>query len=246
MSTKVLNPAQLKNIMLTQIENYRRRVKYQDITLNEAKELIENILFEREIIIEEFEAHKDAQTSLIPQIYRDDNDLNILVREIDETLYNDFISLSNKIQLSPGEVLSSLMNDLITSFDGTSFPLFSADNLEKLILRRKFDIKINHQENLIISQKDLVEMGVKVNFVHIHTLEFSDVDLDTFITFVGSIDYCNLVSVPKSIPRLILWSKCHNCSHFQFLDPSKDKPILRYAKEANQVVENWKNNGSSY
>ncbi|MFX0052640.1 MAG: hypothetical protein ACFE8U_15285 [Candidatus Hermodarchaeota archaeon] len=244
MSSKVLNPAQLKNSLLTHIEDYRKRVKNQDITLKETKELIENLLFEREIIIEEFQAYKEAQTRLIPQIYRSENDLNILVSEIDETLYNDFISLSHKIQLSPGEVLSSCMKDLITSFDGTSFPLFSADNLEKLILRRKFDIKISHQENLIISQKDLVEMGVKVNFDHIRTLEFSDVDLDTFITFVGSIDHCNLVSVPKSIPKLILWSKCHNCSHFQFLDPNKDKPILQYAKEANQVVENWKNNGT--
>jgi hypothetical protein len=244
MTTKVLNPAQLKNNILTQIEEYQRRVKNQDITLKETNELIENLLFEREIIVEEFEAYKEAQTRLIPQIYRSENDLNILVREIDETLYNDFLSFSNKLQLSPGEILSSCMKDLIKNFDGTSFPLFSADNLEKLILRRKFDIKISHQENLIISQKDLVEMGVKVNFSHIHTLEFPDVDLDTFITFIGSIDHCNLVSVPKSIPKLILWSKCHNCSGFQFFDPNKEKPILQYAKEANQVVENWKNNGN--
>ncbi|MFX0170284.1 MAG: hypothetical protein ACFE9L_00025 [Candidatus Hodarchaeota archaeon] len=244
MSTKVLNPAQLKNNILIHIEEYRRSVKNQDITLKETIELIENLLFEREVVIEEFEAYKEAQTRLIPQINRSKNDLNILVREIDETLYNDFMSLSNKIHLSPGEVLSSLMKDLITSFDGTSFPLFSADNLEKLILRRKFDIKISHQENLIISQKDLVEMGVKINFSHIHTLEFPDVDLDTFITFVGSIDHCNRVSVPKSIPKLILWSKCHNCSGFQFLEPNEEKPILQYAKEANQVVENWKNNGN--
>ncbi|MFX0125590.1 MAG: hypothetical protein ACFFAE_18350 [Candidatus Hodarchaeota archaeon] len=92
---------------------------------------------------------------------------------------------------------------------------------------------------------DLSKTNTKINFKCIDTLEFVNVDLETFKEFVGSINNCHLVRVPQTIPKLLLFTKCHQCSYFEFfeeeINPKLDKKKLEYAIEANKVVEDWKN-----
>jgi hypothetical protein len=241
-----VNPDQLRHELTSDINYYRKRVKTEDLTREEMETLIKQLLFEREVMLEEFDAFRQEQTKLVPKIFFDEKGLNLMLGEMDEMLYNDFISLSDKLQLSPGEILTSLMKDLVLNFNGTSFPIFTTKNLEKLMFESKFEICIKNQSQLSISNDDLIEMDQKINFSHIGTLEFTDVDLETFSSFVGSISHCKIVRVPKSIPKLILWSKCNHCSSFQLFKDGKNKPLLKYAKEASKVVEDWNNNNGKF
>ncbi|MFW9904524.1 MAG: hypothetical protein ACFFFH_09350, partial [Candidatus Thorarchaeota archaeon] len=168
------------------------------------------------------------------------------IKEIDELLYNDFYNLSKRLNYNPGELITSLMEDFVLKFDG-AFPDFSAESLKKLV-KKKAEITVSHQEKLSITNVDLLDLSgasFVVNFTDINTLEFINVDLNTFKEFVNSINHCHIVRVSETIPKLLLYTKCYDCSYFEFLEeephPKLDTKKLEYAKEANKVVEDWKN-----
>ena len=245
MSTKAFNPTQLKTELLKEIEEYRNQINRNELS-NEMLILIEKLLFEREILFSEIDILKEAQKKWIRRYDNNDDSLNLLIKEIDELLYNDFYNLSKKLNYNPGEIITSLMEDFVLKFDG-AFPDFSADSLKKL-MKKQTRITITHQEKLTITNEDLLDLSdasVVINFNNIDTLEFINVDLDIFKEFVYSINHCNLVRVPDTIPKLLLYTKCYDCSYFEFLEqdpyPKLDDKKLEYAKEANKVVESWEN-----
>ncbi|MFX1545965.1 MAG: hypothetical protein ACFFCU_07125, partial [Promethearchaeota archaeon] len=101
---------------------------------------------------------------------------------------------------------------------------------------------------LTITEEDLLDLSgtsMMINFNNIDILEFVNVDSQTFKDFVRSINHCRLVRVPETIPRLLLYAKCHQCSYFEFFEKEDnlklDTKKLEYAKEANKVVEDWRN-----
>ncbi len=246
MSVKAINPIQLRTLLSKEIEEYRANFLKKKITYEEMHSLLDQILFEREIMIDEFNALKEAEKSCIQKDHSDEQSLNLLLQEVDEFLYNDFYYLSKKLNYSPGEVLTFLMEDFISRFDGV-FPDFSAESLSKL-LNINSKISINRQEQLAITNEDLLDLSdtnTQIDFNYIDTLEFLNVDVKSFSRFVCSISNCNLVRVPQTIPKLLLYAKCRNCSYFEFFEEDHHSLLnakkLEYAKEANEVVENWKN-----
>ncbi len=245
MSIKAINPTQLKTELLKEIEEYRNQVQKKEVTREEMEVLLEKVLFEREILFNEIDVLKEAHNKWTRKYDLSEHTLNLLIKEIDELLYNDFYNLSKKLNYNPGEVLTSLMEDFVLKFDGT-FPDFSADSLRKL-MKRQPEISVSHQDQLTITNKDLLDLSetnLKINFNSIDTLEFVNVDLKTFKEFVSSINHCHLVRVPQTIPKLLLYTKCHQCSYFEFFEeehPKLDNKKLEYAIEANKVVEDWRN-----
>ncbi|MHA2244178.1 MAG: hypothetical protein ACXADY_04360 [Candidatus Hodarchaeales archaeon] len=246
MNAQAINPTQLRTELSKEIEEYRTKVQKKEVTYEEMKVLMEKILFEREIIFNEIDILKESKNKWIRKEDLNEQSLNLLIEEIDELLYNDFYNLSKKLDYDPGEVLNSLMEDFILRFKGV-FPNFSADSLKKL-LKRKAELSVSNQEKLSITNEDLLDLSepsTRISFNHIDTLEFVNVDLKTFREFVSSINGCHLVRVPQTIPKLLLYTKCHQCSYFEFFeekfDPKLDSKKLEYAKEANKVVEDWKN-----
>ncbi|MFX1284044.1 MAG: hypothetical protein ACFFB5_10335 [Promethearchaeota archaeon] len=246
MSVKAINPTQLKAELSKEIETYRNQVQKKYVSKEELIVLIEKILFEREILFSEIDILKEARNKWIQKNDLNEESLNLLIKEIDELLYNDFYNLSKKLDYNPGELLTSLMEDFVLKFDG-AFPDFSADSLRKL-MKRQAEISVSHQEQLIITNEDLLDLSktnITINFNYIDTLEFVNVDLESFKEFVNSINHCHLVRVPETIPKLLLYTKCFQCSYFEFIEqdphPKLDNKKLEYAREANKVVEDWKN-----
>ncbi|MFX1545671.1 MAG: hypothetical protein ACFFCU_05620, partial [Promethearchaeota archaeon] len=177
MSIKVFNPTQLRSELSKEIEEYRNQVQKKAITKEETETLIEKILFEREILLNEIDVLKEAHNRWIRKYDLNDQSLSILIKEIDELLYNDFYNLSKKLNYDPGEILTSLMEDFVLKFDGI-FPDFSANSLRKLIKRQE-EISVNHQEQLTITEEDLLDLSgtsMMINFNNIDILEFVNVD----------------------------------------------------------------------
>jgi hypothetical protein len=250
MSVKAINPVKLRTDLSKEIDKYRARAYKKKITFEEMEVLLEKLLNERSILLNEFDAFKERQVKNLPSNLCKEDSLNLLLDEIDEFLYNDFYNLAKRLGYSgPGEILNQLMNDFISRYDG-AFPDFSAKSINKLLLKELTEISVNHQEQLTINQKDLLELSdtcARINFNHIETLEFSNVDLDTFTKYVGSINHCTIVRIPEDFPKLLLYAKCHNCTYFEFNktnQPNLDSKKIEYVKEANYIVEDWKNNGT--
>lgn len=250
MSVKLINPIKLRADLSKEIEDYQNKLRKDDSSFQELESLIEKILNERSFILNEYDLLKENQNKNLAFNFQSDETFNLLLNEIDETLYNDFYSIAQQVGYTgPGDVLNHLMKEFISKYDGV-FPEFSAESLNKLLLKEKTEISISHKDELTINQEDLLELSdmyTQAKFSHIDRLEFSDVDIETFKQYVSSIDQCNLVRIPNNFPKLLIYAKCHNCSYFEFYDPdstSLENKKLEYAKEANQVVEHWKNNGN--
>ncbi|MHA2305829.1 MAG: hypothetical protein ACXACU_10600 [Candidatus Hodarchaeales archaeon] len=250
MSVKLINPTKLRTDLAKEIEDYHYKLQNDKLSFQELESLLEKILNERSLILNEYDLMKEKQNKNLSINIHSDETFNLLLNEIDETLYNDFYNLAQQIGYSgPGEVLNHLMKEFVAKYDDV-FPEFSAKSLNRLLLREKTEISISHKNELTINQDDLLELsdlGAQAKFSHIDRLEFIDVDIETFKQYVGSINFCNLVRIPNNFPNLLIYAKCHNCSYFEFYNPEKtllDKKRLEYAKEANQVVEHWRKNGN--
>ena len=250
MSVKLINPTKLRTDLSKEIENYQNKLRKDDSSFQEIESLLEKILDERNFILNEYDLLKEKQNKNSTINFQSDETFDLLLNEIDETLYNDFYNLAQQVGYTgPGDVFNHLMKEFISRYDGV-FPEFSTGSLNKLNLKEKTEISISHKDELTISQEDLLELSdmcAQAKFSHIARLEFSDVDIETFKQYVGSINQCNLVRIPNNFPKLLIYAKCHSCSYFEFYNPdnpSLDNKKLEYAKEANQVVEHWKNNGN--
>ena len=245
MSGKAINPIQLTTLLSKEIEELRTNFLKKKVTYEEMHSLLDQILFEREIMIDEFNALKEEVNRFTQKDCSNEGSFNLLLSEVDELLYNDFYSLSKKLNYSPGEVLTFLMEDFITRFNGV-FPDFSTESLSNL-MNIKSKISINHQDELVITNEDLSDISdtnTQIDFSYINTLKFLNVDTSSFRRFVGSINHCNLVRVSQTIPKLLLFAKCRNCTYIEFFEDVQTPQLerkLEYAKEANRVVENWKN-----
>ncbi len=114
------------------------------------------------------------------------------------------------------------------------------------IIQLKYDekgliptIRVANHDFIHITNAELQELEVKVNFRNIDNLVL-DVDPTIFASRINSIRDCDIVQVPNSLPKLLVYLKTNNCKEIRFL-PSNVKPALEYAKEANQLVDKWDN-----
>ena len=181
---------------------------------------------------------KDQQNQWLKNISTIGNEFSLLLSELDESVYNDFANLAFRLDIPIGELLSFLMNE-ITGRRDEKFPQLTAQDLEQIWINRNRRVRIGHQTAVQVTEEDLLEYGGNVIFESIELLEFIDVELHTFIKYVKSIRNCHIVKVPSNYPKMVVYAKSSNCSFFEFSDP----PVVEYAKEANDIVTDWKTNG---
>ena len=250
MSVKLINPERLRIDLDNEINEYHEKVQNGTTSSQEKDLLLGKILNERNFLLDEIEFLKGKLANNFSLKVHDGESFNILLNEIDEFLYNDFYNLAKRLGYSGlGEVLNTLMKDFLSRYDGV-FPDFSAKSLKKLLIKEITEISIDHKEELSVNQEEILELsdsGIRINFNHIERLEFINVDIETFKQYIGSINYCTLIRVPDDFPKLLLYTKCHHCSYFEFYkaDASRlDNKKIEYAKEANKMVEHWNNNGN--
>ncbi|MFW9915469.1 MAG: hypothetical protein ACFFGZ_07635 [Candidatus Thorarchaeota archaeon] len=217
MSAELFNPDQVRNMIADAITEYRAKLQDKTLSKKTLISLVESLLVDRQLIIDEIDEIKEIQEGWIPIMFRKRADFKLVLDELDESAYNDLSSLAAKLDLSPGEVLSFLMKEVVENADGT-FPELSSKILEPLQKKRMLRISIHSQETLTVSHQDLVEIQAKVSFNRIDILQFVDIDLETFKTYVDRIHHCGLVQVPSSLSKLLVYAKCNHCDQIEFYD----------------------------
>jgi len=78
---------------------------------------------------------------------------------------------------------------------------------------------ITHHDSLSLSKHDLEEANTVFYFQHIDQLIIEpDVDLETFQTYIHSIQHCSQVKIPNILPKLLLLSKIRFCEEIEIYE----------------------------
>ena len=150
---------------------------------------------------------------------------NITIRGINPDLYDEFTQRVKTLNISIGDAVNRMMTDIIEDFNGT-FPQLSAKGtFGKLTLEKAV---IAHHDTLSISKHDLEEANTVFYFEHIDELTIeSDVDLETFQTYIHSIQHCGLVKIPNILPKLLLLSKIRFCDEIEIYESNSSSQSSR-------------------
>ena len=223
MGVELLNIDQMRNEISKAIADYRI-VEYQSTDASNMPQdrliaLIDSLLFEREQLLIELDELKEAVENPVQStMYVKDSNFKILLSEVEESLYNDFLCLSHRLGLPPGKILTFLMDFVLKTSDDESIPKLSSSSFVQLFGKSKPEIKIRDQEFLTVTGAELHAMDGKVSFYNIDTLQFTEIDTETFSTSINKIRNCGIVRVPVSLLKLLVYAKCHQVDLFEFYE----------------------------
>ena len=144
---------------------------------------------------------------------------SVTIRGIDGKSYDTF---SEKIKLiegyTLGEAVTKMMQDVLDTFEDT-FPDLSAGRS-----RRHKELprtSISNHEVLTISENDLIEAKSRISFNNCELIQFSpDITSDSFVRYVRYLSNCELVRIPNTLPKLLVYSKVEHCDQIEIYDPS--------------------------
>ena len=148
------------------------------------------------------------------EFFRQRRRKNITIRGLKADLYENF---SNKVQsfnLNLGIVFSKMIMAAIAKFNG-EFPTLSARDIKPPT--KLLHLDISHKEIIKLSRKDLEESQVRVSLHKIKQVRVEeDVTDDVLKKHIIAITDCELVQIPKSIPKLISLSLLKKCTNTEF------------------------------
>jgi hypothetical protein len=212
----------LRNEITKKIGEARSRLERGEMSTDEMRGLLYDLLREREMIVEEVDDLRETSYSWISeaQSYRDS--MKLMLSEVDEGAYNDLESTASRLNLSVGRLLNEIMEKAVEKRDdsSTEMPTLSSEDFSYLHGEREEFVKINHVGELVVDQGDLEEMNFRVRFSHIKSLEFDfSVDEALFHEKVKNISHCSLVRFPEGFSKLLAYAKSSYCSSYEFVAP---------------------------
>jgi hypothetical protein len=239
MTTEIKNLDQIRTNLSQQLITLEEELQLDTVSKENLQALLLATIQERQLLLNELDSLKSIQETLQLRIPHYSKFKSILfLSEIKENLYNDFQNFSIKLGRSTGEILTSLMAQFLSKFDEKRFPQLSASELVRRLSKTQPRIEVAHLENLHITDSDLEDVDLKVDFIQIDNLELN-LSPEIFLSSIHHIKKCKIVKISSSIPRLLVYAKISQCNEIHFLPD--DKACLDYVKEANQLVEDWKN-----
>ena len=139
---------------------------------------------------------------------------NITVRGMRTDLYDKFSFNIQGFGLNLGIVVSKMLLSANNRFNG-DFPDLSAKDI--LPPKRLMRLVIEHIESIKISKLDLEEAESKIKLRKINRVTIlNDVTDEMLKRYIESIEHCDLVLIPKSIPKLVGLSLLSKCKAYEF------------------------------
>jgi len=199
----------------------RSRLERGEMSSDEMRGLLSDLLREREMIVEEVDDLREARYGWVSEAQSYRESMKLMLSEVDEGAYNYLESAASRLNLSVGRLLNEMMGKAIEKRDDSmDLPTLSSEDLSHLRREREESIKINHVGELVVDREDLEELSSRVRFSHIRRLEFDpSVDEGLFHEKVKGISHCSLVRFSQSFSRLLAYAKSSYCDSYEFVAP---------------------------
>lgn len=211
----------LRDEITGKIGEARSRLERGEMSADEMRGLLSDLLRERQMIVEEVDDLREARYGWVSdaQSYRDS--MKLMLSEVDEGAYNDLESTASRLNMSVGRLLNEMMGKAVEKRDDSmDLPTLSSEDLSHLRRAREESVKINHVEELVVDRGDLEELSYRVRFSHIRSLEFDpSVDEGLFHEKVKGISHCSLVRFPQGFSKLLAYAKSSYCNSYEFVMP---------------------------
>ena len=218
----LLNYQRLRDDITGKIEEARSRLEGGEMTTDEMRSLLSELLLEREMIVEEIDELRETKYGWLSEAYNYSNSMKLRLSELDEETYNHLESAASRLHVGVGRLLNEMMEKVVERRDEApeGFPTISSKDLSHLWEKRKKSIKISHVGDLVVTKDDLEEMSSRVKFSHVRSLEFDpSVDERLFHEKVKNISHCKLVKFPEDFSKLLVYSKSSFCNRYEFIAP---------------------------
>lgn len=211
----------LRDEITGKIGETRLRLERGEMSADEMRGLLSDLLRERDMIVEEVDDLREARYGWVSeaQSYRDS--MKLMLSGVDEGAYNDLESTASRLNLSVGRLLNEMMEKAVEKRDDSmDLPTLSSEDLSHLRREREESVKINHVEELVVDRGDLEELSYRVRFSHIRSLEFDpSVDEGLFHEKVKGISHCSLVRFPQGFSKILAYAKSSYCNSYEFVMP---------------------------
>ena len=212
----------LRDEITGEIEECRSRLERGELSPDEMRGLLSDLLREREIIVEEVDDLREARYGWVSEArsYRDS--MKLMLSELDERTYNDLESAASRLGVSVGRLLNEMMGKAVGKGGDASagLPTLSSEDISHLHEEREDSVKISHVGELVVDRGDLAELEPRVRFSHVKRLEFDPtVDEGLFHEKVKAISHCSLVRFPEGFSKLLAYAKSSYCDSYEFVAP---------------------------
>lgn len=148
------------------------------------------------------------------EFYRNRRRKNITIRGLKSDLYEDFSYKMQSMNFNIGIVFSKMMSRAYQKFNG-EFPTINVKDIfpPKKLLR----LHINRLASITISKADLEETQAKLTLDNIKLVKLEEDLTDEILKkYFDSINRCEKVLIPKSIPKLVALSLLNKCGSYEF------------------------------
>ena len=134
--------------------------------------------------------------------------------------------LSKKLSLPIYTVLNHLMEYLlnIIKFDDykIDFDKIQYKLLLKKLFQNKIEITLSNKDFLEVMGSDLKNSDIKFNFDGIEILILKNISISDFEESIGYIKNCQMVFIPATIHRLLIYSKCKDIQSIRIYENYED------------------------
>ncbi|MCW4038577.1 MAG: hypothetical protein NWF13_07585 [Candidatus Bathyarchaeota archaeon] len=219
MEALLLSYERLRNEITGRIEELKHRIASENMTVEELRDILGNLLTERELMIEEIDELREARYGWVIDCVRYRDSMKLMLSELNEETYNNLSSLASKLDIGIGSLLNEMMSQVIQKKDPAQrgLPTLSSNDLSYLGKKKEKTWNVSHHHNLVVTQMDFEEVDTRVKFSHIDTLVFdSSIQMSQFHEKVKSINHCGTVKLPRGFSKLLVYAKSNRCTFFEF------------------------------
>lgn len=218
----LLSYERLRDEITGEIEESRSRLERGELSADEMRGLLFDLLRERTMIVEEVDDLREQRYGWVSDArsYRDS--MKLMLSELDEKAHNDLESAASRLNVSVGQLLNEMMGKAVEKRGeaSTGIPTLSSGDLSHLHEERGDYVNVNHIGELTVDRGDLAELRPRVRFSHIKRLEFHpSVDEGMFHEKVKGISHCGLVRFPEGFSKLLAFAKSSHCESYEFVAP---------------------------
>lgn len=146
----------------------------------------------------------------------------LLLKDVQQELFNNLQIISQKLMIPENRLITVLMENFIlnnSKINNESKKLhLDYSHLRDEILKDNLTFSISDKDFIEILNEDLEDSSFKYDFYGIDIVIFKKLSIENFSRKIGKVVNCKTVFIPKTIPKLLIYSKLQNIEELHLYD----------------------------